>query len=356
MKVGIITFHNGSNYGAALQSFALQEAEKKICNDVYIINYDNHFISKGLDRIRFGFSLLGIYSFFSDIFNFNCNGRKIANFHKFFENYYNLTPLMSFNELKEYNDFFDIGLSGSDQIWNPLLNNKVDDIYFLNFGNFSRKISYASCFGNYKFNNNIINERISELLKSYQKISTREKSIELETIILKKVYNVVDPTLLLSKDEWVNKLSLKKSNKERYLLTYIMSNEKDVMIIAKYKASERNLKIINIGKLAGFYWGVRCICDAGPREFVELIYNADYIVTNSFHGTAFSVNFNKQFLSVVHPKSPERAAHLLKMIDLESRLVNIQDFSTVKDIDEDKFKQVSSTLDDIRKDSLAYLD
>ena len=129
-----------------------------------------------------------------------------------------------------------------------------------------------------------------------------------------------------------------------------------MMIIAKYKASERNLKIINIGKLAGFYWGVRCICDAGPREFVELIYNADYIVTNSFHGTAFSVNFNKQFLSVVHPKSPERAAHLLKMIDLESRLVNIQDFSTVKDIDEDKFKQVSSTLDDIRKDSLAYLD
>lgn len=83
MKVGIITFHNGSNYGAALQSFALQEAEKKICNDVYIINYDNHFISKGLDRIRFGFSLLGIYSFFSDIFNFNCNGRKIANFQKY---------------------------------------------------------------------------------------------------------------------------------------------------------------------------------------------------------------------------------------------------------------------------------
>ena len=68
MKVGIITFHNGSNYGAALQSFALQEAEKKICNDVYIINYDNHFISKGLDRIRFGFSLSLIPQHYYKIF------------------------------------------------------------------------------------------------------------------------------------------------------------------------------------------------------------------------------------------------------------------------------------------------
>lgn len=139
---------------------------------------------------------------------------------------------------------------------------------FLNFGNFSRKISYASSFGNYKFNNNIINERISELLKSCKNFYER-KINRARNYYFKKVYNVVDPTLLLSKDEWVNKLSLKKSNKERYLLTYIMSNEKDVMIIAKYKASERNLKIINIGKLAGFYWGVRCICDAGPRNLLS---------------------------------------------------------------------------------------
>lgn len=355
MKVGIITFHNGSNYGAALQAFALQEAEKEIGNEVYIINYNNRFISKGLDKIRFDFSLLGIYSLLSDLINYHSNGKKIANFQKFFNDFYNLTPLMSYADLKKNKDHYDIGISGSDQIWNPLLNRKVDDIYFLNFGSFSHKISYASSFGNYKFDNDCINQHFLCLLKEFDKISTREKSLELETVISRKVYNVIDPTLLLSKKQWVNKLRIKNSTNEKYLLTYIMTNEKEVMNIAKCKASEYDLKIWNIGKLNGFYSGVRCICDAGPKEFVELFYNADYIVTNSFHGTAFSINFSKQFLSVVHPKSPERAKHILKMTGLESRLVSIDDFSSVNTISNEKFKQVSIILDEIRNDSFKYL-
>ena len=114
--------------------------KKKLGNDVYVINYNNRFISKGLDRFRFALSTLGFYYLAYDIINYFSNGRKIVRFKKFFDDYYNLTPLMDANALKSYNVHYDIGMSGSDQIWNPLLNNRVDDIYFLNFGYFTHKV------------------------------------------------------------------------------------------------------------------------------------------------------------------------------------------------------------------------
>ncbi len=355
MKVGIVTYHNGSNYGAALQAFALQEAEKKLCNEVEIINYDNRFISQGLDRIRFSFSVLGFYNCLFDIVHFFSNGRKISKFKTFFKEHYQLTSLMSSEQLKISGLDYDLGVSGSDQIWNPRLSGKLDDVYFLNFGKFKSKISYASSFGNYKYEDVDINNRVKELLQGYSKVSTREKADKLEEIINRKVISVCDPTLLLNKEEWSTLLQLNNHKRKGYLLIYTLADMDNVISIAKIIAKERNLDIINIGQAFGHFFDVKNILDAGPKEFIELFYNADYVVTNSFHGTAFSVNFQKQFVSVRHPKSPERAVSFLKRIGMNDRLVIDATQSIPKDITAEEYNMINDKLNEIREESYSYL-
>lgn len=353
-KIGIITFHNGSNYGAALQTFALQEAIKKNSKNVMIINYDNKFISKGLNRVRVELSLHGIYYLIYDLTSFFSNGKKIKRFKKFFEEYYCLTQLMSKECLKKSDLKFDLGISGSDQIWNPLLNDGVDDIYFLNFGAIKEKISYASSFGNYKFDDDLINNKVEKLLKDYKCISTRENAKKLEELIKKDVENVCDPTLLLTKEEWYESLSINEKKDKKYLLVYALADFDHVIRIAKIIAKDKKLDIIYIGKTLKPHLHVKMVTNAGPKEFVEYFYNAEYIVTNSFHGTAFAVNFNKQFISVRHTKSPERAEHLLKLFDLEDRLL-IDDKINNNTISDDKYISVNCKLNDLRTQSYEFL-
>lgn len=355
MKVGFITFHNGSNYGAALQAFALQEAEKILGNEVYLINYDNRFISKGLDCVRFGFSVLGLYSFLTDIINYSTNGRKIKRFKDFFDRYYTLSALKTASQLKSTEESSDLGISGSDQIWNPNLNNKVDDIYFLNFGNFKNKISYGSSLGNYSFDNSKYNSQIKEYLSCYDRLSTREKSAKLGEIIGKPVTNVCDPTLLLDKNNWEKKLEIRRLNPD-YLLVYSLTDSDHVLDIAKQIADKRGLKVVCIGRSVHQHKGVNYILDAGSKEFVELFFNAGYVVTNSFHGTAFSINFNKQFLSIKHPKSPERAEHILFVTGLQSRLITQDSDIFKEDIDPTLFDIANKSLDELRAKSYRFLE
>ena len=352
-KVGIITFHNGSNYGAALQTYALQEAIRNENDEVIIINYQNKFISKGLNKVRFEFSIHGFYNAIFDLVHYQKNGKKIKNFQLFFEKYYNMSERMSAEELYNVGMFLDVGISGSDQIWNPLLNGKIDDIYFLNFPGVKVKSSYASSFGSYKFQDNRNNEIIKKLLESYTNISVRENGELLDKCIHRKIINVCDPTLLLSKSEWKKKLDL-FGTVQNYLLIYAMTDFDNICEYAIKIAKERNLQIKYIGMPIKRKKNIQYILDAGPREFVQLFLDARYVVTNSFHGTAFSINFKKQFISLKNPKNPERVEFFLKSIGLSNRLV--ADPKVVpEDILEEEYFEASKILNDLVKKSTEYL-
>lgn len=352
-KIGIITFHNGSNYGAALQAFALQEALRTIFDNVKIINYDNRFISKGLNRIHFDFSIRGIYCMLFDIVNLKSNTVKISRFQNFFDQYYMLSDLMGKEMLKNEGLALDVGISGSDQIWNPLLNEGVDDIYFLNIPGVKKKCSYASSVGSYKFDNEIYNKEIIKLLSSFSHISVRENSETISKVINKKVKNVCDPTLLLSRKEWESKLSLKETN-ENYLLIYAMTDFKNITEYALQIAQKKELNIKYIGMPIKKFKNVEYITNAGPKEFVELFFNAHYIVTNSFHGTAFSVNFGKQFISLKNPKNPERVAYFLESINARDRLITDYKFYP-EDMSNSEKQIIQEKLSEIVSDSMDYL-
>ena len=352
-KVGIITYHNGSNYGAALQAFALQEALKEFCDDVKIINYDNRFISKGLDRFRFDMSLRGIYYLLSDIVNLKNNTEKINRFHDFFARYYVLSDLMSKDQLNSTGLPLDVGISGSDQIWNPLLNKGVDDIYYLNIPGIKKKCSYASSVGSYKFDNEIYNKQIINLLSTYTSISVRENSELIAKSINKEVRNVCDPTLLLTKDQWGRKLDLSLS-RNKYLLIYAMTDFQNITEYAIQIAQKKRLHIKYIGMPVKKFKNVKYITNAGPKEFVDLFFNAEYVVTNSFHGTAFSVNFGKQFISLKNPKNPERATYFLNSINAKNRLVDDYKFFP-EDMSSAEIYSIHHILSDIVADSMDYL-
>ena len=352
-KIGIIKFHNGSNYGAALQCFALQEAVKKTQYNVTIINYSNRFIMKGLDKFRFEFTLHGCYYTLIDILYYKANNGKINKFKQFFEKYYNLTKPYSYEQLKNGNLEYDIGISGSDQIWNPLLNKGVDDIYFLEFPSFKKKISYGSSFGSYKFDINAVNKEIQILLSHYSSVTVRENAEKINEIFDLEVCDVCDPTWLLDKEEWKNKLSI-KTFKSNYLLIYAMTDFDYVIKCAKKIADRRNLEIVYIGNALVKRRNIKYVVNAGPKEFVELFYNANYIVTNSFHGTAFSLNFCKQFVSLRNPKNPERAEFLLNSINMLDRMD--YDENIIKDdINETRYSKVINQIDIIRRESLNVL-
>lgn len=355
LKIGIITYHNGSNYGAVLQSFALQYVLSTLSYKTYIINYQNTFITKGLNKIRNGMSLLGLYYLWYDIVNYRQNQRKIARFRHFFKDYYNLTPLNSANELKNSPMFFDLGICGSDQIWNPLLNHGFDDIYFLRFGSFKSKMSYGSSLGAYKFDNDVYNNQLKVFLSDFSRISVRENPDKLKKLLNKEVKHVCDPTLLINADTWAKSLRISHKN-EKYLLVYALADFESIVDIARSIAIRRGMKTICIGKQMRNHRDVEYVLDAGPIEFVDLFYNASYVVTNSFHGTAFSVNFKKQFISITHSKSPERAYTLLKLLGLWKQQVKIEDATAdVPDISDADYAIATEKLEKFREESLMFL-
>lgn len=346
-KIGIITIHSDLNYGAFLQAFALT---------TFLNN--NSYYTRIIDYRKIPNSPR-IYKFPKNIIY------KIYNLPRLFRYRRFIAPLLSnkrydsLEELQSFNEEFDILISGSDQIWNPVCGglNRINSAYFLTFASKDRykKISYGSSIGSYVYDENE-KKQVRKWLNEYSHISTRELSgaIQLESIINKPVKVVLDPTLLLNKDIWLQYASSVKI-KSKYVLVYYIDELDEVVSYARIIADKLGLKVALITNMAKRHSKVDInIPHCGPAQFLWLFANATYIVTNSFHGTAFAVNFNKDFVSVIKRNSPQRAQTLLKNVGLYERLLtNIDELDNIPlNVD---FKEANIKLDMLRNDSISYL-
>jgi len=290
MKISLITIHDiGNNYGSTLQSFALYRYIQKLGYEVELVDYQPKYKSiKG--RIRsFAVNLVFLVDYLK---------RK-----KRFRSYY-LSRMKLTYKYRRYQDLCknppkaDVYMVGSDQVWNLNFPCGQDDAYYLNFIDSPNKISYACSLG-CSFNEvqlHALKKKIQEL--SYISIRENYSSVQLSSIGL-KTEHVLDPVFLLSKDEYLKNISLPPC--KNYLLVYAVNKDKLLDSVAQKIALERNLEIILIG---GFRKKIKCNVfyrSAGPNEFISLIAHADFVLTSSFHGTAFSLIFNKQF-AVVQPE------------------------------------------------------
>ena len=228
--------------------------------------------------------------------------------------------------------------------------------YYLAFAPESaRKISYAASFGKSKLESDEVN-KTRRLLKRYDSISLRELSgVEIiDKLGIENSTNVLDPTLLLSGEDW-RKISSRKFTKDRYILIYNLNRNPRIDAYAKELSIKTGLEVRYLSyQLHEFYKNGKMFCNPPVEDFLALIDGADYVITDSFHATAFSLNFNKEFVIVYPGKYSTRLQSILEILGLTNRVAkNERDLSIVESkID---YNRVNEILAAERKRSLLWL-
>ncbi len=305
-KIGISTVYTGYNYGSALQAYATQRILVSMGYEAELFKLSGSILPGRDIRIKKLFTIVfralthsgGIKNLknYGDSIAKKLPEQSIAHFNEFFEK--ELQPeAISYGALKKkaHSNAYDAFLCGSDQVWNSAVF-YVDPFYYLRFAPLEKRIAFAPSFGrNYVPDYN--KKRITKFISEIDHISVRESSGAdiIKELTGKDAEVLVDPTLVLSAEEWTQLLALKENTDEKYLLAYFLDKPSKHTVEKIGKISrEYGLKIISLPYVfEGTELGEPEI--AGPREFVEYIKNAKFVCTDSFHGTAFSLNFNIPF-------------------------------------------------------------
>lgn len=318
-KASIVTFHCVPNYGAVLQAYALQEKLKCTFDKLEIVDYRPKRITKEYDLINF-YSVFSVAASLWSIFPYI---KKRKAFKKFEKEYLNLSQ-NSGKTSKSFSDYkTDYLFLGSDQIWNCDITKGFDPVYFGQIGEKTKtvKATYAASIGKGNYNE-AEKAEFKRLVKCVDKISVREPEAQL---ILSKYADVtsevvVDPTVLAGA-ECFTKL-IKPVKYEKYLLFYFLNGSSEAEALAYKAAKYLGLPIIEVSgrRKSVISRKHKVFYDAGPAEFLSLLYNSKYVVTDSFHGTVFSLLFHKPFLSFPNNKRGGRLVNLLNIAGLSERL------------------------------------
>ena len=359
MKIGILTFHYAHNYGAVLQAYALKEYLSRGENTVELIDYRNPAIEQGYQRKlprkltfrkalrarRFRQYITQVRDIISEQSSWS---RQNDKFQSFIRQYL----LRESQERVEKSGIgslrYDLIISGSDQLWNKYLTNGYDDIYFLNFETEVRKAFYAISDGNSEITeDNLSFYRFA--LKDIEYISTREATLaeDIRAKLSKKAIGVVDPSFLLSREDYITALRLRKT--KGVVFAYYVVEDPFMSQIVRIIANALHLEILELHYYKKRYLKEKYMrADLGPVDFLNGIYSADFVVTNSFHGTAFSIIFGKQFYCVYQRDA--RKDNLLASFDLRNRKiqkVGDMDLNAVIDysrVDLDKYTEESKSF------------
>lgn len=351
-KVGIVTIHDADNYGSALQAFATQKIIEEIGYQAIIVDHICPKTSKeyGIKRI---FAQKNLKAMLETIIRITILYPSRINFRSFRKKFF---IEQAEQKVIENQQQFKKFVVGSDQVWNYKITG-FDKAYFLNFvTDNNKKISYASSFGITQIEEDKKQE-YQKLLNDFHKIAIREEQarILIKDLIGKEVPVVLDPTLLIKKEEWI-KLIHKKNKYKNYILCYQIAYSQSLVDFAQELAKKTGKKIISIQGSMRNKFEAKYIWSAGPLEYIDLFLNADYIVTNSFHGTAFSINFNKNFFTELLPsfeKTSSRLESILDMFELRSR--QIVDGKNANMLETVNYEKVNELLDQKRGESINIL-
>ncbi len=360
-KVGILTYHFALNYGAALQCYALKKALMNMGCDASILDYqtEQQIANNSIWHKRKGIKNVILQT---ALFPFlHRRMQKKRNFEQFQKENFNCTvPCRTPDELKKIieEQKYDVIVAGSDQVWCPSIPD-FTDMFFFPFQTKAKKIGYAVSIGN---STEKELSGFSEAIRDFSAIAVREQSaiqVVKKFAVLEPV-EVVDPTLLLQKDDWDNIASQSKVKipDKKYMICYFLKKEAFHISyeLAKKIAQEKNLTPIFINqRFSKFSLQPNTVFNAGPSDFVKLFSCADYVCTDSFHGTIFSIIFKKQFYSFVEKENTkdQRRQNILKNLDLLSRCVYLDNVSL--DRTPVDYHKMDERLSELREESLNFL-
>lgn len=367
MKVSFITRHAITNYGSLLQTYALQYIIQRMGYEVEVIDYirededykkiANSLVKKSKTWNKNGLTRAIYCALVSPEYMFM--GKKFEKMRKQFlqltsQKYVNIEELVSEKPVA------DIYCTGSDQVWGPIGTNEYDPAYFLDFcSKQDKKIAYAGSFGKTEFTEEI-KQVYANMLSKYQHIAVREKSAQeiLQSLGIPST-QVLDPTLLLTKHEWMELVQIKKNKKiknDKYVLVYQLHRNDAMDKYAEQFAKKANLPLYRVSpsihqvtRGGKFIW----LPDLG--EFLEAINNATYFITDSFHGTAFAINLNTQFIEILpNNNTGTRNQSILEMTGLSNRILKEEnDFHFITEMID--FSEVNSIISVEREKSIEIL-
>ena len=362
MKVDVITRHAVPNYGSLLQTYATQKTLEKLGYEAEIIDYirdDEKYKNLANSLVKGkkwdkNFALRSIYKLIQKP-NYGTMYKKFEGFRKDFLNLSDV-EYGNLDELKKNKPQADVYCSGSDQIWGAIGTDEYDPAYFLEFTDSKERcIAYSSSFGKTELNKEL-DKSLKQLLKKYETILVREDTAKdiIKEHGFDNVEQVLDPTLLLSKDEW-NQICSKKTYKKKYVLVYQLHANKQFDEYAKKFAKKYNLKLLRLSpSLYHITRSGKLIYLPTQYEFLSYFKNAEYILTDSFHATVFSIIFNKKFSVVLPGKTSTRITSILRMTGLENRVVNDFEDYSLKNVDIE-YKKVNKILEEKRNESVELL-
>lgn len=364
-KIAVVTFHRAHNFGSVLQTYALQEYIKQIGREVAVdVEYKiiDFYTKKQEELYKVYKSNVNIKNIIKNIFAFFYAKELKQKYEKFdsfiIENIDITKRFLNENELEKDVPNADYYISGSDQIWNVRAKD-FSDIYFLNFVNQGKKISYAASFGPLKINwNKYDSKKYISLLQGYDAISVREEGSKrnINYLIEQECSVNVDPTLLLSCDQWRKIQSNANYNKGRYILLYCLEPSKRQLEMTDAISKKLNLPIVvlrynNRNDMFNSY--VKKY-DSGPKDFLAYIDHAALVVSSSFHGTAFSLIYHKPFY-VFDGIKDNRIFSILKKTDMIDRSIeSLSDIERVT-LKKPNEKMIDKFIEDECKKTKKYL-
>ncbi len=363
-NIGIITFHRAHNFGAMLQAWALKQILVHRGYNVNIIDYRCQSIEHSYERIPWQiikplnirikesgfFSGLRLYK--NDVLSHKklleiWNERR-TNFNIFLSKQLGVRGI-GFKSFDKSSSHYDAVICGSDQIWAT-----NDPIYYGSIYNVKKLIAYAASSGKSTIDDSFKNEA-KNLLSRFSAISVRESGLK---EYIEKEFNgggiqiTLDPTLLLNKEDYIPLMPKNKRVDYEYVYCYAVLENSEMISFAKKIADKYNIKLVVERAWILQEEDYIQVANSGPSEFLNWINNSSFVVTNSFHGTVFSLLFHKSFFSFYENGKNVRIDDLLESLDLKQR----HSESINKEITEiNNWDDIDMRIGDLRADSIKFI-
>jgi len=359
MKVGILTFPNSVSYGAALQMVALQKTVSRLGHDVEVINYHNPYM-KAEKHTRKGRNPLKCV--LQRRVRLWLHRRLYAGFRDFERRQvvcYPARPFTDKKKLVELGRRYDVVICGSDQVWSPDITD-MDLSYFLDFcEKDTKRVAYAPSFGIEKFPNGF-ETAIAPELQKFHALSARElpgKTL-VEQLTGRETPLVTDPTWLVDVPDWKTMETPHPAATGEYVLYFVVNQSGELLRRCKEFAKQHSLKLVVVG---GNPVTARrnqdpmltYATDVGPEQWLYLIHHARYIFTNSFHGTAFSVLFERDVYVQLPARNGSRLRQVLECMGMEDREVRQGEALVEGPVD---YNRARDAFKKLKEQSLAYLE
>lgn len=351
MKIGILTFHRAYNYGAVLQAYALKNVINGLGAEADIVDYVcpqvdlDHHPKYTVKKFGLPKAVIKFYGRFAKSFAFEkfkknklCDGKEYTQ-----------------DTIKEALKEYDLFIAGSDQIWSNVFSG-FDKTFLLDFiDDKTKKYSYAASFGFSEFPEGT-KDVYSRYLSEFMNISVREQSA---VEMLKKECGLdasvnLDPTLILGTDKW-RKFAKKPNINKKYILIYTIQPPVNLIKYAKILAEKTGYELIYLSNSYKEYREIRHERLVSPEEFVGWFENAEYVLTNSFHGTAFSLIFNKNIVAEIKTQKSlnTRSRDILRICGLDNRILD-GDYKKFE-LSDINWNDVNSKINEHKEKSVSYL-